>query len=415
MKRAWLSTGALFAVLLPFLALASPGQAQTSGVWEELANTRFDQSAAVCGKPGAPPAPLCVPIHLNAGNDIQASIFASWSAGAFDTKRRRFVLAATGGHYNWAGNQVIAFNLPTATTPGGWVSRRGPSMDFPVYLEPSVCPYPDYTPCSVHSYDAVAYLPDQDVIWSGGGYRWYTAQPTWNTWWFTSGNEWVRRAERSTSSSLGMASVWDPVSKRLLYRDHGWLRSYDPVTDRTTVAINLVSFPDSWAEEMSTAALDVQGRKFYRIKRKQSTFPAGIALKLLDLANLVLYEQTVTATGDLAVETMRGGSLIFHAGRLVALGKTADGLNSALYTLNPTGCGLSNQPACIWTRYRPPSGPLPPLGDSHGIWKKFFLDTDGVTFYFVTGWSKNVWRMKSPWAAPVPPPIPPPVPGTSPR
>jgi hypothetical protein len=396
-------TDARLVLVIIFALSSSLAWAQTPGVWEELANTRFDQSPAVCGKPGAAAAPLCVPVHLNAGNDIQAAIFAAWSGGAFDAKRRELVIAATGGHFDWAGNQVVAFRLPTATVPGGWLSRRGPSRVFPISPAPDVCPYPaDGMPCSVHSYDAVAYLPDPDVVWYGGGLKWYSGNPTWQTWWFNSAdNSWTRKADR-TPTGVGMASVWDPVSKRLLYRDQAALRAYDPATDTTVRLINLGNFVDSFAEEMSTAALDVKGRKFYRIRRKQSTTTPGMGLKMIDLAAPTLGERTLLATGDLAVEMEQGGGIFFHVGRLIAYGKTADGLNGALYSLDPTGCGLANQPLCVWTRWAPPSEPLPPPGTSRGMWKKVFLDTDGQTIYVIPDANKNVWRMTSPWATPPP-------------
>lgn len=398
LAAAWLPTIGLLA--LSTVLLAVPAVSETlpgPGIWQELAGTRFDQSPAVCGKPGAPAPPLCVPTLLpDGGNNLFAGIFGAWSGGAFDTLRRQFVIAATGGHNDWAGNQVVALRLPAGDTPAGWLSLKGPSMAYPVNPTPSVCPYSDQTPCSVHLYDATAYLPDQDAIWWGGGFIWYSGNWTRQAWLFApTSATWTRKADRPVGTGAGMASIWDPVARRLIYRDQAALRSYDPATD-TTITLKSLG-PDSFAEEMSTAALDAKGRKFYRIRRKQPRAPAGTALKLLDLNNLAAGEQTLYTTGDLDVETPQGVGMLFHAARIVAHGKTPDGLNSALFSLNPAGCGLTNQPPCVWTRWTPPSGALPPTGNVRGVWKKFFLDTDGETFYVILGADKNVWRMKSPW------------------
>ena len=77
----------------------------------------------------------------------------------------------------------------------------------------------DGSPASVHTYDCEAYLPGVKRVYSGGGIYWSpgaspSPQVAW--WWNPANREYERRRVRP--GGYACASVWDPVTNRLLLR-----------------------------------------------------------------------------------------------------------------------------------------------------------------------------------------------------
>jgi hypothetical protein len=375
------------ALLVLGLASAETGSAhaQTPGSWQELPNTKLIESKIVCGNTGAPAAPPgCLPRGVpHGGNNILGAAIGAWVSGDVDTRRGELVIPRGGGHADWPGNQVLAFRPPDGDKPAEWRLRRDMSMAYPPMPGGSfTSTYPDGTPASVHSYDCVAYLATVDRIWSAGGIFW---SPPGNSdratfWWNPVDATWERKADRP--GGYGCASVWDPRDERLLIRLTNEFIAYAPKADRYT---RLFTQPAGITSSSSSLALDPAGRKIYRIALP--TKSTGI--RVIDLGTLDEKEQTLATEGDVGIEALGGVGLRFHAGRLIGVGRTADGKHGALHVLDPTDCGRAGQPKCRWERHVPRDDAHPPAPVSQGVWKRFF--EWGGRFYFVNHANQNVW------------------------
>jgi hypothetical protein len=103
------------------------------------------------------------------GGALRAARGARATAGLRPPEARsRFIIVRGGGHWDWAGNQVIGFD-PFAMA---WVHLKDASMAYPPSGSPSSAftpVYPDGSPASLHTYGCVAYMQGPDTFYSGGG------------------------------------------------------------------------------------------------------------------------------------------------------------------------------------------------------------------------------------------------------
>jgi len=90
----------------------------------------------------------------------------AWSGGAYDTKRDRLVVWG-GGHGDYAGNEVYAFDLKTFV----WTRITDPSA-YPSddrFNKRHANVHPDGAPISRHTYDSIEYVPSRDAMLVAGG------------------------------------------------------------------------------------------------------------------------------------------------------------------------------------------------------------------------------------------------------
>ena len=126
------------------------------GEWVEIPQTRLRDVAPL-------PSP---------GGNVSKIIHA-WSGGAFDSERER-LLVWGGGHSDYAGNELYAFDLKTLA----WSRLTNPSVPD----RARTVTYPDGQPRARHTYNYVEYVPEWDRFVSFGG-----AGP-----WPTGGGEFTR-------------------------------------------------------------------------------------------------------------------------------------------------------------------------------------------------------------------------------
>lgn len=113
------------------------------GHWVEVPNSRL-RAVAPAASPGG-----------NVAKAVEA-----WSGGALDTKRNQ-LLVWGGGHSNYAGNEVYAFQLNEMR----WARLSDPSP-----ADDSKAPvYPDGQPRSRHTYNYIEYVAAWDRLVSFGG------------------------------------------------------------------------------------------------------------------------------------------------------------------------------------------------------------------------------------------------------
>jgi len=96
------------------------------------------------------------------GGGGPGNVIGAWCSGVLDTKRNRLVVWG-GGHNDYYGNEVYAFDISTFT----WHRLNDPS---PI-KDKNICgPYnPDSTPVSRHTYGGLAYIAHADRFFGLGG------------------------------------------------------------------------------------------------------------------------------------------------------------------------------------------------------------------------------------------------------
>ena len=331
------------------------------GTWKELPGTSLKEAWAAWGQPE----------HIPRGSLTGASsIITAWNSGALDTKRGLFVIPRAGGHADWAGNQVVAFDVNALT----WRLLRPFSPNYPPLIPSNpkaayINPYADGTPASVHTYDAVEYLPTVDRIWSAGGIYWSPggeSSPSKTWWWNPTSTEWEAKVTRP--GGYGTSARWVPSLDRLIVRTSQGLYSYDPATDAYKEL-----FQSALPGSSSTLALDDADRKLYRFVNGK--------LAAIDLRNPSGKETLGVLTGDMSFARLTGIGAFFDKGKVVVFGGAAEASRGALHVVDPaTG---------VAARYDPADDVHPPGPLRQGTWKRFF-QARGY-YWVITGWGENVW------------------------
>ncbi len=188
--------------LLPAGALAGPVETLQPGQWYQFPGSRIRD---------------VLPDPRPEGNP--RAITGAWSGGAFDTRRNR-LLVFGGGHHDYAGNEVYAFEVAS----GRWTRLSNPSA----------------APVSVHSYDQLEYLPRQDALFAAGGSTWPNGNASRETWLFDlTSNAW-RQAANIPGKVYGayefnMTTAYDAAGEQVLMEGYSAAASYRPGADGWTL------------------------------------------------------------------------------------------------------------------------------------------------------------------------------------
>jgi hypothetical protein len=162
------------------------------------------------------------------GNTGCASVTLAWSGGVFDTTRNRLIIWG-GGHTDYAGNEVYALDLDTLTL------QRLNDPSTPIR---DGCgnggTYADGKPASRHTYNHLAYLPNQDAMFAWGGSIYQCGSSDGNGWLFNFSNlSWTRKSSTNGpgGTTFANAAAYDPNTGLVYMHDWSDLRSYNPSTD----------------------------------------------------------------------------------------------------------------------------------------------------------------------------------------
>jgi hypothetical protein len=185
-----------------------------------------------------------LPKPLPEGNSGPMSVVEKWSSGAYDSKRDRLVVWG-GGHQDYQGNELYAFDLKTLT----WERLTDPTA----------------TPTAVHTYDALEYLPKEDRFWAQGGSRWPSGSGTNATWTFDfTSKKWESKKDHPDGWGLGNVTAYDPMTGNVIWDGDGnsWnrMQTYNATTNVWTQRGS-----SNFGNYEQTAALDVKRRKFVRV------------------------------------------------------------------------------------------------------------------------------------------------------
>lgn len=152
-------------------------------------------------------------------------VIAAWGGGALDTQRSRLILWG-GGHADYYGNELYAFDIPTLK----WSRLTDPTVSPVMDQEVNA----DGTPNSRHTYGGLAYIAHADKFFgqagSLAGIGFAKCDLTW-TFDFVA-KTWTNRAPATTpGGGFGVCCAYDPASKKLWWGGAGlWSYDYDTNT-----------------------------------------------------------------------------------------------------------------------------------------------------------------------------------------
>jgi len=215
--------------------------------------------------------------HFHCQNVVRA-----WSGAALDTTRGRLIVWG-GGHADYKGNEVYAFDMTTLV----WSRLWGPTPDAQIPSGGTHEQYDDGNPGSRHTYSGLAYVPPPtDALVSFGGSLWQSGSYAAGVWSFSfATTAWTRKADGPGEQGFGDPVVFDPQTGKVFRRANSRMFEYDPATDQHSDRAD--SNGGFWASNVS-AALDPDARLMVIVGDER------VDLYHLDTDT---YEQGVNVTG----------------------------------------------------------------------------------------------------------------------
>jgi MYXO-CTERM domain-containing protein len=223
-------------------ALSHPLDTLAPGQWYEVPGSHVEDQ---------------FPTPRPAGNTGPAAVISAWGGGAFDSVHGLLLLWG-GGHNDYGGNEVYAFDVAALKWSRAW----GPE---PVVTDiPATCAstYTGGTPSARHTYGGLVFIPTTGQLWASGGFRFCgnTGADT-VTWLFDPGTRQWSQGANALEAVGTPSAAWDPAGKRVLYQAQNILQAYDPATDRYTKVGDVDG--GFWASAHS--AIDVEHNLFLAV------------------------------------------------------------------------------------------------------------------------------------------------------
>ena len=305
-------------------------------------------------------------------------LLAAWSSGAYDPMHHQMLLFG-GGHMDYGGNEVYAFDVKTF----GW-SRL---------TEPSKGPYDkdpldDGRPVSRHTYDGLTWIEHTATMMAWGGARATSGGGTNVTWFFDPATKsWKNPAVTDApGGSYDLSLVYDPVTKKVFEKGGEAFNVFDFATS-TWKKVRDFGYPPYWpryAGGHPRGTLDT--------KRRVAWFVGGglYMLYAIDSDEFVTDKWITTGGGDFDNSAVAGG----YAGEAIktgggdVIGAGAPGLDydakadqMVAWTGGaPYALDLATK---VWTRKKG-AGDLPPPPTDTGTYGRFRYLREYNVFVLVT-------------------------------
>lgn len=367
-RFATMQVAAIAIVIYGQTAIAHPLDNLQPGHWYEVPNSKLDSVA---------PDAFMVKAVMDA-----------WSGAVYDTKRDRLVVWG-GGHGDYDGNEIYAFDVDTMK----WSRLTDPSTNTGGSEASGL--YPDGLPRSRHTYNYIEYHPITDTMISLGAAAMYPGgsitSDLVSAFDFKTGT-WNNNLARG-GGAAGSASAYDPVTKLLWYRDAyngGNLEAYDAIADKWYTYYDGLNLDIEFG-----LAVDSKRHVMLSINGWQGVNP----MYIWDLDNPG-NASTLNTTGDKTVEKKPGpGPEGFQydpiADKFVAWSGGAD-----VYTLTaPAGAtsfsALSSK-NWSWQKVPPASGNpvIPTSRNMNGTYGRFRYIPSRNAFILVNRTDENVYFYK---------------------
>lgn len=153
----------------------------------------------------------------------QKSVMLAWSGGTYDTKRDRLVVWG-GGHGDYAGNEIYAFDVNTLK----WARITAPSTSVSNGES-----YSDGRPSSRHTYSGIVYLANADKLWVSNGSIWESGGCTTGTWMYDfsavpAESGWSKQSSYPGEGKCGAVAVYDSASGMAWFNGKAGLYTFNP-------------------------------------------------------------------------------------------------------------------------------------------------------------------------------------------
>ncbi len=322
-----------------------------------------------------------------------AAEMADWGGAVFDSKRRDLVIF-NGGHNDYYGNEVYAFNVDTflwrrKTTAS--VATTGTAVDSNA----------DGTPASRHGYGSLVYLANQDKLFAGdGGYvQGTTGAFTAENWVFdmstetpnsTGAGAWTQQDIAPTISPASgpdvlEPKVYNPVDNLIYSQENRGLASFDITAAAGSQWTPLTNFEGPGGGTAATSVCAIVGGTPYMLR------VGGGHTYIRSLVSPFSYvdsEAGATTSGSTVIEGITGPGILFDpiSGKVFGWSGTLTGGtdNRDYYMLDVA--------AKKWTRLAG-TGDTPDGAQTNGTWGRFCYIGDGLAV-LVNTVTSNVFYLR---------------------
>jgi hypothetical protein len=219
--------------ILSACVIAGPIEDLQPGEWYEIPNTQLS-SAAYDWSPNYPP-----------GNSGVRSVIAAWSGAAIDTAENRMLIWG-GGHQDYGGNEIYAFDFDTLQ----WSIVAQPSPFSVIESATGASYYSDGLPASIHTQNTLIYSSTFNAlchIGGGGMYPGADGENTFDCYDFDT-DSWTKKTDAPIGDFVVTARNPDDDHVFLLGLgdDNCIIHEYDPAlnswTQRTAGSISAFSY-----------------------------------------------------------------------------------------------------------------------------------------------------------------------------
>jgi len=302
------------------------------------------------------------------------AIVEAWGGGAYDAVHRKMIIWG-GGHETYYGNEVYAFDIPSAR----WERLNDPSPG-PFNRDPLA----DGKPVSRHAFDGLQYITHANRFFGYGGAQAQNGGGTHVTWTFDVDTKtWRNMLPAGASPGVGhvyqLSSAYDAKTRNVYMRDPFNLYAYNFDTNTWTTRMY---WEHVW--DPQTAAIDSRRDLYF-------TIGAGEWL-VYDITN----NSDVTANW-----ITNGGNALIAEG---APGLAYDANSDNLVAWHGGAVHVLNMQTRAWTRKSAVGAP--PLPASNGTFGRWRYVSQYNVFILVNSVDDNVYFYKHMTLAPPPTPDP---------
>lgn len=359
-----------------FLAAVTPAAAEFPAApgWHEVPDTQLRR---VCAAENGFP-------QVN-GNYGCFGITGAWNGAVFDTSRNRMIVFG-GGHGDYYGNEIYAFDLRDKTM------RRITDPGLPPASSCTEAIAGGSQPNSRHTYDGIEYIQSVDRMFVfGGSLACSSGNFGRDTWTFDfSAMRWQRMNPSGPlpRALAGILTAYDPNTGLVFLHDLQHLYSYDFSRDAYT---RLSTTGVQFGYHMN-ATIDPKRRKFVIVGWDREANAGRVYEYDIGSGSNYLVRQIQTSGGSTVVRTYYPGiDYDPVSDRIVAWSEDSPNL---VYSLD-----LDSR---TWTSQSFAGGPTPAGNGTHGRWK---YSAESGVFVLVNRVDQNVrvLRLGAPAAKPNPP------------
>jgi hypothetical protein len=277
------------------------------------------------------------------GNVGPRAVVGAWGGAALDTKRNHLVLWG-GGHNDYYGNELYAFDIATLK----WQRLTDPTINPQPYIEKQA----DGRPTARHTYGGLAYIAHADKFFSHSGARSGGSSPSPATWSFDFNTlQWTQK-HSNIFGALEITSAYDPVTGKV------WVGSNSSAIAGSAGLWSYSYDTNTWTRHNSDS-----------FKKHAATVDTKRGL-LVVVGNGEIFSYDIR-NGNYTKElwTTTGGDGFLSLGYVYPKGFDYDPIadrlvgwaGGAVYALNPA----TKQ----WTAYNPPGAPAPTKTGIFGRWR----------------------------------------------